>query len=333
MRRNNWTKQVTIILAAICVALAGISAYSVALAQDWLLQVEGVTISQELYSYFLSRALIEAERDEDGMPLDMEALREDVRERAARFVAINSELHNRGVALTPLHKARVAERTSFLWRVYGNYYMARGISKEVLALGQTGLAAWDQLFLALYDTGGAREVPEEDIEEFFYDNFVAFEGIWLFFTVTEADGTEREMTITERDNLLEAVRALAAQVNADDGPSFFEAAQDDDFAGMINYAVPSFYVIERDAHFEQIRGLNTEQVSVLTFDESLIIGRGIDMRESPEEYFYVYRTESLRALMGEEFERLLEEELFAHFRADENVAAVEALLGRWEFGR
>jgi len=70
----------------------------------------------------------------------------------------------------------------------------------------------------------------------------------------------------------------------------------------------------------------------LEFDDSLVIARGVDMRESPEEFFDVYRAECLRALESEAFEEALVE-LFAAFRADENVTAVEVLLEGWDWGR
>ena len=53
--RTNWTKKATILLAAICVALVGLSAFTPPGAQDWLLQVDGVPLSRAVYSYFLSR--------------------------------------------------------------------------------------------------------------------------------------------------------------------------------------------------------------------------------------------------------------------------------------
>ena len=336
MKRISLAKQATVLLAAVCVTLVGVRAYSAMLAQDWLLQVEGVAISRELYSFFLSEALIEAERDENGVPTDMQALREDIKARAAALVAINSELYNRRVVLDQLAKARVAQRTSALWRVVGNYYTAIGVSKETVGLAQAGLAGRDQLFRALYDTGGSRETPEERIQAFFYDNYAAFQGMQLFFTATEEDGTERMMTNTERLALLEAARELAAEVNREEGPDFFEASQQERFAAAMSYATPAMHMVMRIVdmpaeRFEEVAGLSADRVSVLEFDDGLIIARGIDMRESPEEFYDVHRAACLRALESEAFEEALAE-LFAAFSAEENTAAVDALLDGWDFG-
>ena len=336
MNRFNWTKKVTVLLAAICVTLVGIGAYTNTLAQDWLLQVEGVPISRELYSFFVTEALIEAERDAYGVPTDMQALREDVNARAAAFVAVNSELYRMRITLDQLTKARVAERTSYLWRVFGNYYEAMGICKETVGIAQRGLAARDQLFRALYDTGGVREVEEERIQSFFYGNYVAFMGVRLFFTVTEEDGSERGMTGTERNDLLASMRQLATAANQEEGEDFFTLAQQDNFATAMSYATPMVSVVQRIVDlpaddFEAVRGLDPEQVSVLEFEDGLIIARGVNMRESPEEYFDVFRASCLRALMSDEFEQTLEEELFVQFQADENTAAVDALLNGWDW--
>jgi len=381
----NWAQKMTMLLAAVCATLVIVVSHAATDTPQWLLQVDGVPISRELYSFFLTQALVDTPRDANGVPVNMLALREDVMARAEAFVAVESELANMGVSLDPVATARAVERTTALWRVFGNYFTAMGISKEVVGIGEMNLAAQDQLFRALYDTGGTRAVDEEMIESYFYGNFVAFDGMRLFFTVMEEDGTERNMTQTERGILIDTMRAMLAELNREDGPSIYDIAQDEQFAPALNDALPAISMIRRGVdlpvdQFDQVRNLSPDRFSMLEFENELIVARGVNMRvrreyvfeeentedendenetdeanenenendneastpsaPSPgeyiyvsrkEEFFYFYRAYSLRTMMSSRFDEDLEE-LFAAFRADENVAAVEALLGSWDFG-
>ena len=336
MRRNNWTKYANVLLAVICIALVALMANAQTMANDFLLVVEGIPISRQMYSYFVAQALAEVDRDDNGVPLNMTELRELAMAQAIAFVALNSELHNQGATLEPALRADVAQRTAFLWRVFGDYYTRLGIDKETVALVQESVAAQDRLFRALYDTDGLREVPEESLQSFFYGNFAAFDGLRLPFRVIEEDGSERAMTQTERGILVDTMRAMAVEANREDGPPLFMLAQEELFAATLNHAMPSAMMLRRELdlsgeEFERVRTLDPQRVTVLELEHEVIVARGIDMRESKEEFYYVHRAYCLRTMMLPAFEADLQL-LFAQFRADENVAAVESLLNGWNFG-
>jgi len=336
MRRNNWTKYANVLLAAICVLLVALAANAHTLAQqEWMLQVEGIPISRQLYSYFVAQALAEVERDNNGVPLNMDELRTRAATKAIAFVALNSEMHNQEITLEPYMRAEVARRTALLWRTFGNYYARLGISKEIVALVQESLAAQDRLFRALYDTGGLREVPEESLESFFYGNFTAIDGLRLPLRVIEEDGSERAMTQTERNILADTMRAMAVEANREGGPPLLILAQEELFAASMNYALPVAMVLRRDldltsTEFDRVMVLSTETVSVLELDHEIIVAQGIDMRQNKEEFYLLHRAYCLRTMMLPAFEADLQL-LFAQFTADENVAAIESLLGSWDF--
>ncbi|MCL2445731.1 MAG: hypothetical protein FWD06_03060 [Oscillospiraceae bacterium] len=336
MRRNNWTKYAQVLLAAISILLVALAANAHTLAQqEWMLQIEGIPISRQLYSYFVAQALAEVERDANGVPLDMEELRTRAAAQAIAFVALNSEMHNQGISLEPYMRAMIAQRTALLWRTFGNYYTRLGIDKETVAQVQNSIAAQDRLFRALYDTNGLREVPEESLESFFYGNFAAIDGLRLPLRVIEDDGSERAMTQTERGILVDTMRAMAVEANREGGPPLFILAQEELFATTMGYAMPIGMVLRRDldltsADFDRVMVLNTEQVTVLELDNEVIVAHGVDMRASKEEFYYMYRAYCLRTMMLPAFEADLQL-LFAQFTADENVAAIESLLNGWNF--
>jgi len=337
MRRNNWTKYAQVLLAAVCILLIALAANAHTLAQqEWMLQVQGIPISRQLYSYFVAQALAEVERDDNGVPRDMNELRARAAARAIALVALNSEMYNQGIHLEPYMRAEVAQRTTFLWRAFGAYYTRLGIDKEIVALVQDSVAAQDRLFRALYDTGGLREVPEESLESFFYGNFAAIDGLRIPLRVIEDDGSERAMTQTERSIVIDTMLAMAVEANREGGPPLFMLAQEELFASTMNYAMPFEMVLRREqdltsADFDRVMVLATDRVTVLALDDEVIVARGVDMRESKESFYYVHRAYCLRTMMLPAFEADLQL-LFSQFTADENVAAIESLLNNWDFG-
>ena len=332
MQKSNWTKKLTVLLAAVCVALVGLSTFTPAGAQEWLLQVEGVPISRAVYSYFLSEALRDAPLKENGQPSDMAALRKDVAARCVAYIAINSELRAMEVPVDQLLKAEVADRTASYWRVLGQYYSSVGVDKPTLNSILMWQAARDQLFRALYDAKGTRPTPEEELTAYFYGNYVAYEGVRVFRTAMQEDGTPRDMTEAEAA----ALKATLAEfvIAANEADDFYSVAQEERFAAALSYGMPSITVVEKGKgdlsveDFEKIRSLPHDKISLLELQGFLLVSKGVDMRGSEEEYFRGYRDTCLRALKGAAYEEDLKV-LCAQFRADENRAAVNKFYEEW----
>ena len=341
MRKTNWTKKLTVLLAAICVALVGLSTFTPAGAQEWLLQVEGVPVSRAVYGYFLSEALRDTQLNENGRPKDMAALRKDVAARCVEYIAVNSELRAMEVPVDQMLKAQVADRTAFYWRVFGRYYSSVGVDKQTLNAIQVGQAARDQLFRAIYDTGGTRPTSEEELQAFFYGSFVAYDGVRVPRTALQEDGEERDMTPEEVAALKAALADFVEAAN--EAGDFYGVAQEERFAEALSYQMPSSGEAERaggDAigggeelsaeDFEKVRALPRDKISLLDLQDFLLVATGVEMRESEEEYYLRYRAACLWALQGEAYAQAVKE-LCAQFRADENVATLDKFYKEWKF--
>ena len=332
--RTNWTKKATILLAAICVALVSLSSFAPARAQDWLLQVEGVPISRAMYSYFLSQALKEAKRKPDGRPEDMAALRRDTAVRCVEYIAINSELRAMEIPVDQVLKSEISDRIAFYWQVFGGYYKSIGVDKQTLGAAITGQAAKDQLFRALYDTGGKRAISEDSLDAYFYGNYVAYEGVRVYRTVLLEDGSEREMDIAETALLRQTLSDFVTAAN--DAEDFYGVAQEERFAEALGYNTPTVTVVKKgtgdvsDEDFEQLRGLSPKKISLLNPPGFFLVVTGVDMRAEEDVYYRGYRADCLRALKGREYAAALKE-LCKHFRADENVAAMDKFYAEWKW--
>ena len=334
MQKTTWTKKLTILLAAVCVALVGLSSFTPAGAQEWLLQVDGVPVSRAAYSYFLSEALKDAALDSNGRPKDMAALRKDVAARCVEYIAVNSELRAMEIPVDQMLKAEVADRTAFYWQVFGRYYTSIGVDKQTLNAILMGQAARDQLFRAIYDVGGARPTSEEALQAYFYGSFVAYDGVRVFRTALREDGTERDMTPEEAAELKATLADFVEAAN--EAEDFYGVAQEERFADALSYGMPSTAVVEKNAgevsaeDFEKIRALPRDKISLLDLDGFLLVATGVDMREAEDEYYRGYRADCLWKLRGEAYAEALKE-LCAMFRADENAAAMDKFYREWEW--
>jgi hypothetical protein len=334
MKRIGWGKGVTLLWAAVCVSLTALSATAGSPGHTVMAQVEGIPIYSDVYCYLLSEALRDAPKDEKGKPEDMSSLREDVLRRCVSLVAVHSELHNRERSIDTQSKATIAERAAFAWRSFRAYYGSIGVNKQTINSILAARAAREQLFLVLYDTGGAREVPEDEIEGFFYDNYAAYNGVRVFLVHGNDDGSERLLTNNEIKGLRSALQKLVDEING--GKDFLDAAMSGEYAQNLRYAVPMGTTVQKgspsvtEEEFAKVRALKPGKASLLEFSSSFLVAVGIDMKKKPDEYYRSSRTSCLWALKGEDYEETLRE-LCASFRADENTAAVNRLLARWEW--
>jgi len=338
MKRTNWTKKLTVLLAAVCVALVALSSFTPAGAQEWLLQVEGVPVSRAAYSYFLTEALRDARHSgqlkANGRPADMAALRRDVAARCVEYIAVNSELRAMEVPVDQMLKAQAADRTAFYWQMFGRYYRATGVDKQTLNAVLMGQAARDQLFRALYDAGGTRPTSEEALQAYFYGNFVAYEGVRVFRTALQEDGSERDMTPGEAAALKATLTDFVQAAN--EAGDFYGVAQEERFANALSYGMPATTVMDKNAgeasaeDFEKVRALPRDRISLLDLEGFLLVATGVDMREGEDEYYLGYRAHCLWALQGGAYAEALKE-LCAQFHADENVAAVDKFYKEWKW--
>jgi len=239
------------------------------------------------------------------------------------------------VPLDPVLKSDVSERVGFYWRIFGGYYRSIGVDKQTLCAALTGQAAKDQLFRALYDTGGKWATSEEALESYFYARYAAYEGVRVYRTVLLEDGTDRAMDMAEDALLCEKLDAFISAANA--AKDFYGVAQEERFAEALSYGTPSITTLRMgtegvsDEDFKKLLELpNKDGIVRLTMPRYYLVAQGVNMRESPEEYYLVNRADCLRTLKGGEYAKALEE-LCAHFRADENVAAMDKFYREWKW--
>ena len=338
MKRKNRIKQITIVLAVIGVGLAVLVGVLTAQSENsFLLTVGKTQVSREIYSYFVAEAINDGSvpLDKRGEPADMKQLREEVKRRCMEFVAVQSELSSHDKSISQQLKLEAAERSAYEWRAFGAYYTSIGVDKPTVNSVWLGRSARTQLFRTLYDDAASkRRVPEENVQSYFYGNYVAIEALKIYPTVALDDGTVRPMTVAERTNLRSQLDSLL-QASNQEGAVFALVAAEENYAVPLNYATPAELLLQKTDKdlpveaFDALREWGSDTVSLLLVDNTYyLVGRGINMRESAEVYYAVHRNDCLWGMRGVEYESLLKV-LFSGSKASENGKEVERLLKNW----
>ena len=195
------------LLLALAVFAAGFSGCAAVEEESYPLTVNGTPLEGGVFRYYLDQAFADP-----ALP-DRDARVAYATEACIRYVAVNSALVERGLALTPAQKAQTAEEANALWRVFGAHYTRVGVSKQTYLKLRLNLAYTEALRSALYDTGGVSPLPEDTLKAYFNTYYVAFKTLHSHLYQTDLYGRRVEYSETELAAVKERYAAAATQVN------------------------------------------------------------------------------------------------------------------------
>lgn len=193
-------------LAALCAVLM-LFLCACGSAHTPALVVDGVPVSQGVYTWFLRDALRDGSQNEAGAAALAEA-------NCRRLVALDNYCRQHKIAVRTDLKSAAAERTRGEWALFRTQYLARGITKPDLTRIHTFEAQKKQLVQTIYGPGGKHEVSENVLRESFvrlYVGFRAFEGAR---TTRGADGETIPLDEAAQKDLLAQFQAMADRANS-----------------------------------------------------------------------------------------------------------------------
>ena len=105
-------------LLAICCLVSTLAFSGCSLSdKGTAMAINGVEISDDVFTYFLDKAVVDL-----GVDVPLKSLKEKATSYAETYFKINSLAHSQGVTLTIAEKAAVSEKVNSYWRIYGEYY-------------------------------------------------------------------------------------------------------------------------------------------------------------------------------------------------------------------
>lgn len=129
-------------------------------------------IDTEIFSYFLNDVYYKY----DGIS-DSEYI-ERATSECLEYIAVNTRFAQNGQSLSPREKADISNETNALWRIYGDYFLEIGVSKDTFFKIKQYEFYKENIRLALYDTDGTNPINEDYIKQYFTTNYV---GIKYFY--------------------------------------------------------------------------------------------------------------------------------------------------------
>ncbi len=283
------------------------------------MKINGVEISDDVFAYFLDKAVVDL-----GVDAPIKSLKEKATVYAETYFKTNSLAHSRGVTLSTAEKAAVSEKVNAYWGIYGEYYTKIGVSKETLTKIFTADSFRKALLIHYYGTGGEKEVPLARLYAQFKTNYIVFQAITGYLTQTNINGQTTKINETEREALVLKFQNMSAMVNA--GEQNMEQAAD--FLAESGYqSSVQTVVLHKDdtsypaGFFEKVKNTESRRATVIGTEEYIFLVLRGDA-DTNSSYFNEKRTEMIEIIVGNEIDEIIEQSLLVETKIDNSLADI-----------
>lgn len=196
------------VTACLCLASSLTGCYSEDKA--WSAKRGEDTAAIGVYIYYLSSAYSEAlgkVEDASKSVFDQQIEEKDgaqwVKDRAKESIQlmyyVDQRFEELGLTLSDDDQNQISSLTSNVWAYSSSQLNEYGIAKTSLERAYSEfIIKYQKVFEALYDKGGEKEVPEDDIRTFYESTYTDFEYFTCSYTKTDEDGSSEEMSDDEK---------------------------------------------------------------------------------------------------------------------------------------
>lgn len=281
----------------ISLILVAVIALSLASCTTSKVEVNGTKIDNEIYAYFEARA----EKNEDGKA-DEEAILKEI----SKYVAINSEFNNRGLALDSSIKSEVSAHVNDLWHLYGAYYEDNSVSKQTIYKIELSNAYENALLADYYAEDGDKPVTEEEIKKYFSENYAALRFVTGYLFNVDDNGVTTPMTDAEKTKLTNTFKSVAEMVNED--TSIEEAVgslgENTEVRDTVINAFSDGTFPE--GFWNKAKSIEKDKTEVITVGDYIFLVNRVDIFSEEYGYYNTYRTDCLKQMKGEEFSAVID---------------------------
>lgn len=304
---SNSKRFVSLILIIALVASSGIlSSCSVERKNPTALTLNGVEISNDVFTYFIDVAMTEldANADENSILTKATALTET-------YFKTNSLAKKNSVTLSTAGKAGVSEKVNAYWGIYGDYYSSIGVSKETLTKIFTSEALRNQLLVHYYGEGGEEEISVASMYAYFKMNYIVFQAINGYFTYMDNNGNTVIHSPNQIEEIILKFQNMASLINAKE-KTMEEAAE---FLASTGYSSSVVtLVLGKDdtsypeGFFEKVQSTKARLATVIGTNEYIFIVLRGDAGVNSE-YYKEKKEEILTALVGDKIDVKIDKSL------------------------
>jgi len=311
-------KRILSVILALCCVASTIAFSGCSLSdKGTAMEINGVEISDDVFTYFLDKAVVDL-----GVDVPLKSLKEKATTYAETYFKINSLAHSQGITLSTAEKAAVSEKVNAYWGIYGEYYTKIGVTKETLTKIFSADSFREALLVHYYGTGGEEEIPLTRLYAQFKTNYIVFQAITGYFTTTDLNGQTVKINQTESEALVLKFQNMAAMVNA--GEQNMEQAAD--FLAESGYqGSVQTVVLHKDdtsyppGFFEKVKNTEARLATVIGTDEYIFLVLRGDA-DTNSTYFNEKRTEMIEIIVGDEIDTKIEKSLTVETNIDNSLA-------------
>lgn len=250
-------------------------------------RVNGTKIDNEVYAYFKDL--------HDGNETEIE-------KAISRYVTINSEFYNRSLSLTPAQKSDLSLDVDDLWHLYGIHYQKLGISKQTLYKIETSKVYEDVLLDYYYGQGGVEPVSENDLKKYFKANYIAISYVTEYLFNIDETGATVSMTDTEKATIINSFARAEGLVNT--GTPIEGATDKEVHNALINSSYDGSFP---SGFYKEVANVKVGSASTIVLDDYAFLVHRIDVFDETYNYYDSYRTECLRRLKGDAFDKMVDQ--------------------------
>lgn len=255
-------------------------------------KVNGTKIDNEIYKYYKNTL----EKNENG-----EVSEESVKSAVTRYVAINSEFQNRGLAIDSEIKGALSTRVNNLWHLYGNYYNEIGVSKQTIYKIELSKEYESALLADCYS-----HIDEKEIKAYFKENYMGIRFVTGYLFNVDDNGTSVPMTDKQKTSVKSSFSSVAELIN--NGTLIEEAVASlgentEVHDGLINAFSDGTFPA---GFFENVKEIDSGKASVIVIDDYIFLVQRIDVFDKTYGYYEENRTACLESMKGEEFSKVID---------------------------
>lgn len=250
-------------------------------------KVNGTKIDNEVYAYF------EDLYDGNGP---------EVEKAISRYVTINSEFYNRNLSLTPAQKSELSSKVDDLWHLYGIHYQKAGITKQTLYKIETSKLYEDVLLDYYYGQGGVKPVSEEELKKYFKSHFIAISYATEYLFNIDETGATVPMTDNEKATIINGFGKAEALVNT--GTPIEGATDKEVHNALINSSYDGSFP---SGFYKEVANVKVGSASTVVLDDYAFLVQRIDVFDKTYNYYDSYRTQCLRELKGDAFDKMVDQ--------------------------
>ncbi len=250
-------------------------------------KVNGTKIDNEVYAYF--EDLYDGNENE-------------ITKAISRYVTINSEFAKRNLKLTPVQKSNLSLRVDDLWHLYGVHYTKKDISRQTIYKIETSKVYEERLLDYYYGQGGVEPVSEETIKKHFKSNYIAISFATGYLFNIDETGATVPMTDSEKAVVINDFAKSEALINT--GTPIEGSTNYDVRNTIINSSYDGTFP---SGFYKEVSTISVGSARTVSLDDYVFLVQRIDVFDETYGYYEEYRTECLRSLKGEEFDKMIDQ--------------------------